>query len=68
VSPGSTTPSIHAQNLPQDLLDQYDLIGFDLRGINFSAPVSCNLAPEDQDVLRFLPYPAPDLDISENVA
>ncbi|MGH2922835.1 MAG: hypothetical protein ACRDKH_02245, partial [Solirubrobacterales bacterium] len=42
--------------------------GFDPRGIGYSAPVTCALAPEDQDVLQRLPYPAADLDISENVA
>lgn len=65
-SSGINGPSQLAATLPPEVQARYDLIGFDPRGINFSAPVSCGLAPEDQDVLRFIPYPAPD--ISANVA
>jgi pimeloyl-ACP methyl ester carboxylesterase len=61
-------PTTLAATLPAEVRDRYDLIGFDPRGINFSAPVSCNLAPEDLDVVRFIPYPAPDGDISQNVS
>ncbi len=67
-SSGINGPTRLAATLPPEVRARYDLIGFDPRGINFSAPVSCGLAPEDQDVLRFIPYPAPDGDISENVA
>jgi pimeloyl-ACP methyl ester carboxylesterase len=67
-SSGINGPSRLAATLPAEVRARYDLIGFDPRGINFSAPVSCGLAPEDQDVLRFIPYPDPDGDISENVA
>jgi pimeloyl-ACP methyl ester carboxylesterase len=65
---GLFDPSGVGQDLPDDVRAQYDLVGFDPRGIGYSAPVTCALAPEDQDVFRLLPYPAPDLDISENVA
>ena len=47
---------------------RYDLIGFDPRGIGYSAPVTCDLAPDDLDVLRFLPYPDEEAGIGENVA
>jgi pimeloyl-ACP methyl ester carboxylesterase len=67
-SPGIYGPSRLAARLPQRVLDRYDLVGFDPRGINFSAPVSCSLAPADRDVHKFIPYPAHDLDIAENVA
>jgi pimeloyl-ACP methyl ester carboxylesterase len=67
-SSGIYGPSRLAGSLPQSVLDRYDLVGFDPRGINFSAPVSCSLAPGDLDVLKFIPYPAHDLDISANVA
>jgi pimeloyl-ACP methyl ester carboxylesterase len=67
-SSGIYGPSRLAGSLPQSVLDRYDLVGFDPRGINFSAPVSCSLAPDDLDVLKFIPYPAYDLDISANVA
>jgi pimeloyl-ACP methyl ester carboxylesterase len=65
---GIEGPTVLTNRLPADVREQYDLVGFDPRGINFSAPVTCNLAPEDRDVLRLIPYPAPDGDISENVA
>lgn len=31
--------------LPQDLLDQYDVIGMDPRGVGHSTPVTCDLTP-----------------------
>jgi pimeloyl-ACP methyl ester carboxylesterase len=65
---GIYDPSVLNDDYPQGILHRYDLIGFDPRGINFSAPLTCDLAPEDLDVLRLLPYPEPDGDISENVA
>ena len=65
---GINGPTFLAAGLPQAVQDRYDLIGFDPRGINYSAPVSCSLAPEDMNRLRFIPYPAHDLDIGQNVA
>lgn len=67
-SSGINGPTRLAAALPPAVLERYDLVGFDPRGINFSAPVSCALAPADQDVFKFIPYPAPDLDIAGNVA
>jgi pimeloyl-ACP methyl ester carboxylesterase len=67
-SSGIYGPSRLAASLPQSVLERFDLVGFAPRGIGFSAPVSCSLAPEDLDVLKFIPYPAFNLDISENVA
>jgi pimeloyl-ACP methyl ester carboxylesterase len=67
-SRGIYGPSVLAARLPQSVLDRYDLVGFDPRGIHFSAPVSCSLAPADLDRFKFIPYPAFDLDISGNVA
>ena len=51
-----------------EVRQRYDLIGFDPRGINLSAPVTCDLAPSDQDVFKFLPYPDAGANIDENVA
>ncbi|MFB6782718.1 alpha/beta hydrolase [Streptomyces sp. NPDC056352] len=34
--------------LPQSVLDTYDVIGFDPRGIGHSTPVTCDLTPEQQ--------------------
>ncbi|WP_344980627.1 alpha/beta hydrolase [Streptosporangium fragile] len=53
--------------LPREVLDQYDLIGFDPRGVGHSTPVTCGLDPVKQFTLR-LPYPAPDGDIERNIA
>jgi pimeloyl-ACP methyl ester carboxylesterase len=57
-----------AARLPESVLERYDLVGFDPRGIGLSTPVSCALAPADLDVHKFIPYPAFDLDIADNVA
>jgi pimeloyl-ACP methyl ester carboxylesterase len=50
------------------LLGTYDLIGADDRGIGNSTPVDCDLSPADLDFTVAVPYPAPDGDISANVA
>ncbi len=34
--------------LPQEILDQYDVIGMDPRGVGHSTPVTCGLSPLDQ--------------------
>ncbi len=41
--PGLDLPSQFATLMPQSVLDQYDLIGFDPRGVGQSTPVSCGL-------------------------
>jgi pimeloyl-ACP methyl ester carboxylesterase len=38
-----------ALGLPQSVLDTYDLIGFDPRGIGESTPVTCNLTAQQAD-------------------
>jgi pimeloyl-ACP methyl ester carboxylesterase len=67
-SHGLYRPSLLAAVTPPEVQARYDFIGFDPRGIRLSSPVSCNLAATDLDVLKFIPYPEHDLDISENVA
>ncbi|MDT7801566.1 MAG: hypothetical protein QOI78_4999 [Actinomycetota bacterium] len=47
-------PSLPAP-LPQSVRDQYDVIGFDPRGIGRSSPVTCDLTPEQQAIGN-LPY------------
>ncbi|WSQ06661.1 alpha/beta fold hydrolase [Streptomyces sp. NBC_01231] len=42
--------------LPQEVLDSYDLIGFDPRGVGRSTPVTCDLTPEQQARGNVPPY------------
>lgn len=44
---GFDMPLWMAELMPQSVLNRYDLIGFDPRGINYSAPVSCGLTLEE---------------------
>ncbi|WP_181772040.1 alpha/beta hydrolase [Amycolatopsis pittospori] len=54
--PGLTMPdSLRAAGVPSSVLDAYDLIGFDPRGIGSSTPVTCDLKPE-QLVSNVPPY------------
>jgi pimeloyl-ACP methyl ester carboxylesterase len=41
--------------LPQSVLDEYDVIGFDPRGVGHSTPVTCDLTPA-QMAIGNLPY------------
>ncbi|MBE3008795.1 alpha/beta fold hydrolase [Microbispora sp. NEAU-D428] len=67
-SPGLSRPSTMVKRLPSAVLDRYDLIGFDPRGVGLSSPVSCGLAHEDLAPSRLKPYPSAGGDISANVA
>jgi len=44
--PGLDLPSQFSQIMPQSVLNQYDLIGFDPRGVGQSTPVSCGLTSD----------------------
>jgi pimeloyl-ACP methyl ester carboxylesterase len=44
------------------------MIGLDYRGVGNSTPVTCGISDADRSVLLQYPYPAPDGDISANVA
>jgi pimeloyl-ACP methyl ester carboxylesterase len=59
-------PSMYAPLIPSDVLDRYDLVGFDPRGVGSSAPISCHV-PTDipPDVFD---YPDPDGSIDRTVA
>ncbi len=67
-SPGLNRPSTLVKKLPQEVLDRYDIIGFDPRGVGKSSPVSCGLAPADLSLTRLKPYPDADGGIAENAA
>ncbi|MEU3272972.1 alpha/beta hydrolase [Saccharomonospora sp. NPDC006951] len=55
--PGLDYPAVLAgSGLPENVLDSYDLIGFDPRGVGDSAPVTCDLTEEQQARGNFPPY------------
>jgi pimeloyl-ACP methyl ester carboxylesterase len=62
---GLDMPGQLAPTLPASVLDRYDLIGFDPRGVGHSAPISCHLA--DPSLSDLFPYPAADGSIKANV-
>lgn len=50
-------PAVLAESgLPKKVLDSYDVIGFDPRGVGTSTPVTCDLRPEQQARGNFPPY------------
>ncbi|MET8805829.1 alpha/beta hydrolase [Streptomyces sp. NPDC004546] len=63
---GLDTPETMAPTLPKSVLDRYDLIGFDPRGVEHSTPQSCGL--QDPTVTGYFPYPTADGSITKNVA
>ncbi|MCS7476890.1 alpha/beta hydrolase [Umezawaea endophytica] len=67
-NPGLSRPTTHGSRLPQEVLDRYDLVGFDPRGVGRSTPVTCDLTGADADPQGFLPWPGVGGDITESVA
>ncbi|WP_042394431.1 alpha/beta hydrolase [Streptacidiphilus carbonis] len=63
---GLDMPETMAATLPKSVLERYDLIGFDPRGVEHSTPQSCDL--KDPSVTGLFPYPAADGSITKNVA
>ncbi|MFE3742703.1 alpha/beta hydrolase [Streptomyces sp. NPDC059134] len=53
--------------LPQEVLDSYDVIGFDPRGIGRSEPVTCDLTQEQQERGNFAPYAHTAADVVREV-
>lgn len=64
--PGLDLPSMLAQAMPNEVLDRFDLIGLDPRGIGHSTPVTCAMRTDQPDLL--FPWPGPDGNIERNVA
>ena len=68
-APGQGYPAfLVATGLPQSVLDQYDVIGMDPRGIGKSTPVSCDLTPEQQAAGNIPPYPRNAADVTKRAA
>ncbi|MCX4695776.1 alpha/beta hydrolase [Streptomyces sp. NBC_01408] len=67
---GLDMPLMMNESMPKDVRDQYDLIGFDPRGVGASSPVSCGLTDEEQNFLRpYRPESFPsDVDWARTVA
>jgi len=69
--PSLDVPSILAPLLPAGVIDRYDLVAFDPRGIAHSTPISCGRSAEelvrDQE-LEVLSFPAGNGSIHRNVA
>lgn len=67
--PGGTgldLPGAVAAAMPAEVLDRFDLIGFDPRGVAHSTPVTCGFS--GAELLRDLPYPDPGGSIAASVA
>ncbi|WP_461120474.1 alpha/beta hydrolase [Saccharothrix stipae] len=64
---GLARPTTHGSRLPREVLDRYDLVGFDPRGVGHSTPVSCDLEPRDIEPTAFLPWPGPGGDVTGTV-
>ena len=63
--PGLDFPGELAASLPPEVLNSYDLIGFDPRGVGRSTPQSCGLT--EQGPADLFPYPAADGSIQANI-
>lgn len=60
-------PAAYAQIYPQEVLDQYDLIGFDPRGVGYSTPVTCGRPLEGYPPDLYFPFPSTDGSIARNI-
>ncbi|OZM77471.1 alpha/beta hydrolase [Pseudonocardia sp. MH-G8] len=66
--PGLSDPTTAARSLPPEVLDAYDLVSFDPRGVAKSSPISCDLAGEDLSLVKLRSWPGADGEIAENAA
>ncbi|GLW09107.1 hypothetical protein Misp01_42360 [Microtetraspora sp. NBRC 13810] len=67
-SPGLSRPSTLARSMPKEVLDRYDLVSFDPRGVGASTLASCDLAHADLDPTLLKPWPDADGGIARNTA
>ncbi|MGW2261327.1 alpha/beta hydrolase [Streptomyces sp. NPDC001780] len=54
-----------ARGIPASVLDSYDLIGMDTRGIGHSAPVTCGFTVDGPYITNVPPYAADDAAVTE---
>ncbi len=66
-APGLGLPAPLARQLPPAVLERYDLIGFDPRGVGHSTPLTCRLTDLPADDLVY-PFPGPGGSIDRNIA
>ncbi|GAA0617553.1 alpha/beta hydrolase [Kutzneria viridogrisea] len=70
-NPGGPAPGLKfpvdlmSAHLPQSVLDSYDVIGFDPRGIGHSTPVTCDLKPEQEVNGNIPPYANTAADVAK---
>ncbi|MFJ8565745.1 alpha/beta hydrolase [Streptomyces sp. NPDC093514] len=50
--PGLDLPLVMNEAMPKDVREQYDLIGFDPRGVGASSPLTCGLTDTEQNFNR----------------
>lgn len=55
--------TLRAKGLPASVLDRYDVIGMDPRGVGHSTPVTCDLTPE-QTTSNIPPYALDQADVA----
>ncbi len=51
--PGLDLPLFFKNGLPKEVVQQYDLIGFDPRFVGASTPITCKLGMDEQNTLMF---------------
>jgi pimeloyl-ACP methyl ester carboxylesterase len=66
-APSLHLPAAYAQIYPPEVLERYDLISFDPRGIGYSTPVTCGRSRQQFPADLLIPFPAPDGSIDRNI-
>ncbi|MBK1784899.1 alpha/beta fold hydrolase [Prauserella sp. ASG 168] len=65
-SPGLSLPAdLVSRGIPASVLDSYDLIGMDTRGVGHSAPVSCRFTADQDYGANIPPYAVDDAAVLE---
>ncbi|ALG11074.1 alpha/beta hydrolase [Kibdelosporangium phytohabitans] len=65
--PSLHLPAAYVHLYPQEVLDRYDLVSIDPRGVGYSAPVTCGRTMAGYPADRYFPVPAADGSIDRNV-